>query len=297
MIRRASQRSSAFHHKIKSLRSSHHTACFSSHKKQQKIGSSTRNSMEKPSRSKSSIFAFLPKTARVSFSNPPYSPGAEKRIHHKGFSGPIISIIPAEARTKQRNGNFDSQEPTSPKVSCIGQIKHKQKICKAKCKTPPPKLKAEKKTASAAANKKTDKKQSFKIGKFLRGRGAAKRDGKLDADAPALAAPASMPVRAPPLGQMRRFASGRDTLSDFDWKDFAGRAAARRRGYYSDDDRNLSDEEEFFEEDIDHDDGFGVPHSAPLPMTGGPPRKEINLWMRRTTAPPRPLALNCTAKK
>ncbi|XP_058090888.1 uncharacterized protein At1g76070 [Magnolia sinica] len=235
--------------------------------------------MEKASRSKSSIFAFLPKTAQFSFSNPPFSPSSDKRTENlsklkthqgRGFSGPIISIIPAEARRKTKNGSFDEQEPTSPKVSCIGQIKHKKKMCKAKCSMPSPK-----------PERKPDKKASFKISRILRGSGGATKPGrKSDADAHVVAQSAL----APSLGQMKRFASGRDTLSDFDWKSYGGPPADRHREYYSDDDRAGSD---------DDDDGFIVPHSAPLVM-GGPvtfvgPRKEVNLWKRRTMAPPRPL--------
>uniref|UniRef100_A0A5B7BNF0 Uncharacterized protein n=1 Tax=Davidia involucrata TaxID=16924 RepID=A0A5B7BNF0_DAVIN len=50
----------------------------------------------------------------------------------RGFFDPIISIIPAEARRKPKNSSFEAQEPTSPKVSCMGQIKRKMKIKKTK---------------------------------------------------------------------------------------------------------------------------------------------------------------------
>jgi hypothetical protein len=62
------------------------------------------------------------------------------------------------------------------------------------------------------------------------------------------------------------------------------------RNYYSDEERGESDEEE---------EEFMIPFSAPMMIGGGvplQPRKEINLWKRRTMAPPRPLQLNTTVK-
>lgn len=40
------------------------------------------------------------------------------------------SIIPADAlRSRSRNSSFGALEPTSPQVSCMGQLKHKKKVC------------------------------------------------------------------------------------------------------------------------------------------------------------------------
>lgn len=64
-----------------------------------------------------------------------------------------------------------------------------------------------------------------------------------------------------------------------------------QRDYYSDEDRRDSDcEFEYQEEPI-------IPFSAPITVGGGgglalQPKKEINLWKRRTMNPPRPLRLN-----
>ncbi|RWR92382.1 hypothetical protein CKAN_02159400 [Cinnamomum micranthum f. kanehirae] len=235
--------------------------------------------MDKPARSKISIFSFLPKATSFSFSNYPFSPSHDKRQENlskfkanagRGFSGPIVSIIPAEARSKTKNGSFDGQEPTSPKVSCIGQIKQKKKNCKPKCNSPPPK-------------QSDHKKLQFKIGRIFHG---ARRASKPDVeDTPA-------PAPAPSLGQLRRFTSGRSVLADFDWK-APGGAVSSHRGYYSDEERDGRDHDDDGD-DEDDDDDFAVPHSAPLVVGGGValgPRNEMNIWKRRTMDPPRSLQL------
>ncbi|KAK1321118.1 Uncharacterized protein QJS10_CPA03g02336 [Acorus calamus] len=232
--------------------------------------------MEKPTKGRGNLLKFLPKATSFSFPNaPPFSPGREKR-HNRGFSGPIISIIPAEARRNPRHGgavgsSFDGfQEPTSPKVSCIGQIKHKKKLSKSKSKSKshlPPSAAP----AAAAADK---PKPTSAIKRMFRGPSSKK---------PPVPPPAVVSA-APPLGNMRRFASGRDTLAGFDWRAHAGDVG----GWRSDGDDEEKEEEE--EED------FRVPHSAPIVMGSGgggafEAKKEVNIWKRRTLAPPRPLQL------
>ncbi|XP_077220907.1 uncharacterized protein At1g76070-like [Tasmannia lanceolata] len=225
--------------------------------------------MEKTKKSKSKIFSFLPKTATVSFVNPPYSPGLERRQENlkahagKGFSGPIISIIPAEARRRTRNGSFDTQEPTSPKVSCMGKVKHKKRICKAKFPSPP---KEEKEPKPKPKTETKSPKSSSSFMKIFRA--GRKSDVKQEEE--------DFPARVPALGQMKQFSSGRNAFADFDWRGGGG------RNYYSDEEREESD---------DDDEEFAIPHSAPLAVGGGvtlEPNK-ANLWKRRTMAPPRPL--------
>ncbi|XP_077246275.1 uncharacterized protein At1g76070-like [Tasmannia lanceolata] len=224
--------------------------------------------MEKTKRTKSKILSFLPKTATISFANPPPSPVRQdnstkfKPNTGKGFSGPI-SIIPAEARRKTKNGSFDTREPTSPKVSCIGQIKHKKRINKAKLPSTQKEDKDKKKNS-----KSSPKSPSSLIKIFRIGRKSDATPEKVD-----------LPDRAPTLSQMKQFSSARNALADFEWKGGGG------RNYYSDKDREEEDEEE---------EEFVIPHSAPLGVGGGvalEPRKEINIWKRRTMAPPRPLQL------
>ncbi|KAF9602558.1 hypothetical protein IFM89_029857 [Coptis chinensis] len=78
---------------------------------------------------------------------------------------------------------------------------------------------------------------------------------------------------------MNQFTSGRDALDDFDWK------------YYSE------------REDSDEEDEVFIAHSTPILIGSGDvgrvalePRKDINLWKRRTMDPPKPLQLNGRGK-
>ncbi|KAI3460432.1 hypothetical protein Pfo_017095 [Paulownia fortunei] len=255
--------------------------------------------MEKAAtKSKNKILKFLPKAAQaaVSFQNRPFSPRGDKRpdvnahrlrTHfNKGFSGPMVSMIPAEARGKSKN--FETQEPTSPKVSCMGQIKHKKKISKKKQASLPKELKP----VSFSQPKKTNKsrptgpapemkkKQSGIKKIFGAGR---KSEASIDLAKPPLS------ETAPSLSQMRRFASCRDTFANFDWT-AAQIAPEEDREFYSDGERGYSDGE----------DDVIIPFSAPILMAGAggvagldlEPKKEINLWNRRTMSQPKPLQLN-----
>ncbi|KAJ8772650.1 hypothetical protein K2173_027827 [Erythroxylum novogranatense] len=239
--------------------------------------------MEKQSKSKNKFLKLLPRAATaVNFQNPPFSPGRDKfRCNQhgcKGFSGPIIKMIPDEVRTKPKNGGeFETQEPTSPKVSCIGQIKHKKKMNKAK--------RAEEKNRGASRPDEL-KKQTSRIRRLF-SRSTTKDRRKSDASKDEKV---RVPERGPPgLGQIRRFASSRDTFANFDWTAQIAPVDLDHREYpFSDDDIRDSDREEEEEEEII------IPFSAPMAIGGGAskPRKEINLWKRRTTNPPIPLRLN-----
>ncbi|XP_057796950.1 uncharacterized protein At1g76070-like [Salvia miltiorrhiza] len=238
--------------------------------------------MEKQSsKSKNKILRFLPKAAKASFSfqNPSLSPGRDKRANgssqklkshlYRAFSGPIISMIPAEAR--EESTSFETQEPTSPKISCMGQIKHKKTICKlhqhaslptefgpvlhsqperiSKTLLPGPAAELKKKPAGIKKN----------FG------GRRKSDDSINRGKPPL------PDRAPCLSQMMRFASSRDTFASYDWATADG--AGEDWGSYSDGDED-----------------------AVVPMLGGggivlEPRREINLWKRRTMPQLKPLQL------
>ncbi|XP_059460548.1 uncharacterized protein At1g76070 [Corylus avellana] len=258
--------------------------------------------MEKQAKPKNKILKFLPRAASavaVSFQNPSFSPSRDRRseIHlnklrnhaGRGFSGPmIISMIPDEARRKTKNGGFDSQEPTSPKVSCMGQIKHKKEMIKKAKRTAPAPLPPKKVTTKTKGSSppRELKKHASAIRRIF---GAGAKPGrKSDASVDYNNKPV-VPDRAPCLSQMNRFASGRDhSLADFDWMAEIAPIHRDHRNYYSDEERGESDDEE--EED------FIIPFSAPMMVGGGEvplqPRKEINLWKRRTMAPPRPLQLD-----
>lgn len=239
------------------------------------------NSMDKSTKSKTArIFSFLPKA--TSFSIPhttSFSPGREnyaksKTLHSlhssKFFSGSIISMVPVEARCKEKNGcGFDAQEPTSPKVSCIGQVKNK-KACRPKPSSPP---------------RVQERKPAFIIRKMFRRRKVTPgRRTDAAAEESSDGRPA-VAVRAPSLGQMRRFASGRETLRNFDWRKVEIEQEAA-----------TGDPEKcgFSDGDSDEEHDAAIYHSAPIMVCGGmvamePIRKEVNLWKRRTLAPPVPL--------
>ncbi|KAL0432321.1 UNVERIFIED_CONTAM: hypothetical protein Slati_2566400 [Sesamum latifolium] len=244
-------------------------------------------------KSKNKILKFLPKAAQaaVSFQNFPFSPRRDRRpdvnAHrlrshlNKGFSGPIVSMIPAEARGKCKN--FETQEPTSPKVSCMGQIKHKKKISRKKHVSLPKEFKPVSRSQPDKTNRATGpasklvKKPSGIKKFFVAGRGSD--DGSKDQAEPS--------VPAPSLSQMRRFASSRETFANFDWTT-AQIVPEEDREFFSDEERGDSDAE----------DDVIIPFSAPIMVGGGvaglelEPRKEINLWKRRTMARPQPLQLN-----
>ncbi|XVF63615.1 hypothetical protein PTKIN_Ptkin09bG0100800 [Pterospermum kingtungense] len=254
--------------------------------------------MEKPqAKPKNKILKLFPKAASaisVNFQNPPFSPGRDKRsenytCRHKayagrGFSGPMISIIPDEARRRSKSETFDqTREPTSPKVSCMGQIKHKKSMKKAKRVSPPEGSKpvSESDQSSRQVKKPVSKlRLIFSMAKPARKPNASSTRTEL-------------PDTAPSLGQMKRFASGRGAFASFDWTTQieAVEADDDRRDYYSDEDRRDSDcDFEDQEETI-------IPFSAPITVGEGmalklQPKKEINLWKRRTMNPPRPLRLN-----
>lgn len=239
----------------------------------------------KPSKAKM-ILKLLPKSAAISFQSLPFSPGRDKRLAadikthcNKGFSGPMVSIIPAEARRK--SSGMDTQEPTSPKVSCIGQIKHKKKMAKhqkrsgEKQRTGVDPLPTKKDYARSLTTL-FQERSSSAIGKIFHAR---RSDASADSS--------RLREDAPSLGQMKRFASGRETLSDFNW---TAQVEPHGRKYC------LDDEEE--EDEYEDEEEISIPFSAPILINIGStklplePRKEINLWKRRTMAQPKPLQLN-----
>ncbi|KAL8150076.1 uncharacterized protein At1g76070-like [Apium graveolens] len=253
-------------------------------------------------------------SSAVSFQNPPFSPNREKAHARKGFSGPMI---PAEARYKSKNSSYISHEPTSPKVSCMGQIKHKKKLrdlnknkanvhnslpprddhgfvsystplqhvnpsknqkpklfrsfhsfTEVKNKNPAP--------VQSSSHQDTDKKKKGIRNIF------SKPNKRSDYEAP-LTAPSDK--KAPSLGQLQRFSSGRNSLSNFDWTT----AQISPAEEHDDDDES---DGEWDEEDAK------ISFSAPISLSSCSivgnvePRKEINLWKRRTMPQPKPLQLN-----
>ncbi|KAF9683187.1 hypothetical protein SADUNF_Sadunf05G0186400 [Salix dunnii] len=236
------------------------------------------------------ILRFIPKVvSAVNFHNLTVSPGRDKRSEnthrHKAIAGkglnPVRSLIPVAVRRRQKNENFETQEePTSPKVSCIGQIKHKKMPNKGQIKRvswlPQETKSVPQQTPPQVKN------HASKLKRLFTGSNAGRRSDVSGGDKPKL------PEKTPSLSQMKRFASGRDTLASFDWT--AHQIAPvefDHSDYYSDEEGVDRFEEEEHEEVI-------IPFSAPMTVGGGVdllPRKEINLWKKRTINPPSPLQL------
>lgn len=142
---------------------------------------------------KSKILKFIPQAASaINFSNSLASP--RKSNAGKGLTSPNISIIPAEARRKPKNGSFEAKEPTSPKVSCFGQVNYNKKKKKNN---------SHNKAKQVSCGKEVKKLPPRMIGR--------KHDGFVDKPV----APDQRVV--PSLGQMKGFVSGHGLLSDFEW--------------------------------------------------------------------------------
>ncbi|CAL5205770.1 unnamed protein product [Lathyrus oleraceus] len=233
------------------------------------------------------------KAITVTFQNAPFSPGREHKFRSdnntnrwgaktnggKGFSGPMVTMIPREARRKPRDGGVNvTQEPTSPKISCMGQIKHHKKKHIPKNKT----------TDANTPKDADEKKSKSKFQRIFSQRSKSKFvERKFDESGSVGGG-----NKAPPMGDMKRFASGREAFSSFNWKAVIEPEEIDERDCFTD-----AEEDEIL-----------IPFSAPILVGGGgegddsrpslkfKPRNEINLWKRRTMAPPRPLQLNPVLK-
>ncbi|KAI4989418.1 hypothetical protein ZWY2020_036735 [Hordeum vulgare] len=255
-----------------------------------------------------STAASFSSSTRTTFASRPAGGGGKSSFNHRNaFSGPMVSIVPPEARGggRRRGGKqggsgsgYRTPEASSPKVSCIGQIKRsKSKTSKSKarkapgvapglaaacgmdggaCPMPPRPAPAHRPKSSLVKRMFSRRSRSRPSASSSSHKASGAADlfkGRPGSSAAVAAAPVSGPGMAG-LGQMKRFTSGRGAFQDFDWRD------AERRG-----------------SDVDHDyedDGF-VAFSAPLVLGGGvvasEPRKEVNLWRRRPMSPPTPLEL------
>ncbi|CAL0303491.1 unnamed protein product [Lupinus luteus] len=271
----------------------------------------------KQNKLKNKILNILPKAAAaisVSFQNSTFSPGRDhnttkwyKGTSTKGFSGPMI---PDEARRKPKDGGVETQEPTSPKISCMGQIKQKEKqIQKTKAKADTmslPKSFSTRHSSGAAdfgseyfsseldpevINKKHPQNMFQKMF-FHAAKPKTVPRKKLSESSVSVIGKGTdlnkdvVSDKAPPMGDMRRFASGRETFANFDW---TAQIAPEEM-----DQRDCLTDVEAEEDEV------RVPFSEPILVSGGSgrysdlnlqPRKEINIWKRRTMTPPKPLQL------
>jgi len=111
----------------------------------------------------------------------------------------MVSIIPREVRRKRRGESFSAREPSSPKVSCMGQVQGKKKR-KAR--------KQKKAQAQKDPTKSIDSVGEWKkIVLWIRKGSDEGRKHKVLEE---------KKVEAPSLNTMKKFASGRGSLYDFD---------------------------------------------------------------------------------
>ncbi|KAG2303384.1 hypothetical protein Bca4012_062148 [Brassica carinata] len=238
----------------------------------------------------------FPKALSIGHSAAPFSPARDYRHHRtistasRGyfFSSPITPLPPTSARARRRTkSNGAIAEPTSPKVSCIGQIKLAKSKCPEKNTRAPKNLE----TASSPSLVKEEGRGGWSKLKrlFSTGRNPSRKSSSTASAAviehPVVAVEA---VAAPSLGNMKKFATCRESLGEFDWRVEMKRQeeesrSDHRRGYSSDDKEEV------------------IPCSVimPLPQREGlslcPRQKsEVNLWERRTMDRPKPLKVKTT---
>ncbi|GJW27090.1 kinase-like domain-containing protein [Tanacetum coccineum] len=255
------------------------------------------------------IMKFLPKaTSSVTFQNPPiFSPSKDRRSFertHKsnlgiGFSGPMLSMIPADTRRKIKNQSDYNvvYEPTSPRVSCMGQVKYKYQKASSGNKPPTNVKSSEKVIHSENDREQVSKTDSYKSNKklglmkllsVLTPRASATNGGsarKQVARVNKLNAPLYID-KAPKLGTMKRFASGRGNLSNLDW---TKEVAEINMNDENDDERVIepSSAPVIIRNTLGFDDKFIRVAGINLE-----PKKEINLWKRRTMPQPKPLQIS-----
>lgn len=244
--------------------------------------------MEKVVKSRNKFLKFLPPRAApaIIFPTNSFSPKRSdvpikpKSHLYKGFSGPIISIVPEEARKKIRSSSFRAHEPTSPKVSCMGQIKMHKKTTKNITKNKHVWLPTIFKLGNSHCGA---KKKASGFGELLGG--ARTQERKFD---DSKGKPSRLVDRSVPgLGQIKQLPSRRNSLPNYDW---TAHIAVPVDGdhvldYFSDEESEGEEKEVL------------IPFSAPIILLGGGgvdlvPKKEINLWKRRTMPQPRPLQLS-----
>ncbi|KAK9059888.1 hypothetical protein SSX86_020592 [Deinandra increscens subsp. villosa] len=281
-------------------------------------------------KSMSKILNFLPRaTSSVTFQSPPlYSPNKDKKPSEKphksnlgiGFSGPII---PSETRRKIKNHD-DSKytlvyEPTSPRVSCMGQVKCKHyrkltvtgagagtgnvtnkpvnKFSRTTSYSYTPSYNNEEKEKKVdPVDLKSKKKLGFRS--LLRGGGGGGSRRKSDATADNVSNTALTIPKGPCLSTMKRFSSGRDVFMNFDWTTQVAPLDSVNRSCGTDGKRD--------------GESNGVGGVAPLDsvnrscVTDGKrdgesngvggvkldPKKEVNLWKKKTLGQPQPLQLH-----
>lgn len=161
--------------------------------------------MEQLLKIKTTILKFITKQpvsiSLVTFQNPTLSPCRSPMTH-------VVSLFPKEARRKQKRGiSFSPKEPTSPKVSCIGQVNRKKKKMKEKEK------KLHREVQQVVSTKKNDSVRGSETKVMVwisKGSFEGRKEGGEEKTS-------AMVGSAPPsLNAMKKFTSGRGSLYDFD---------------------------------------------------------------------------------
>ncbi|XP_010459713.1 PREDICTED: uncharacterized protein At1g76070-like [Camelina sativa] len=248
--------------------------------------------MEKGSNSnKSTKFSkMLQRALSIGHSAAPFSPGRDFHQHrmtstvNRGifFSSPLV---PTAARVRRRTKNESVfAEPTSPKVSCIGQVKLNKPKCSSekRNKEPNNNLKTASSLSSCVTIKEEDKGNFSKLKRLFSTKSFLWRKSNSNSTPTAFATTSEYPaaavepvpaVDAPSLGKMKKFSSSRGALGGFDWT-----AEMKRQESQS----NLT-----------------IPCSVSMPLTPleglslcPKPKSEVNLWKRRTMDRPKALQVN-----
>ncbi|KAG9150289.1 hypothetical protein Leryth_017595 [Lithospermum erythrorhizon] len=247
--------------------------------------------METPSTSSSKS---KNKLLKISFHNLPFSP---HRIKNRKKNKKVKEDGKKAYKLKNEGVAESLYGPVSPKISCMGQIKHKKKVAEnmhvyfqkeiIPFSTPQPYSK----------NKSSVIKPLFFLSEAEKIPSNMRNNGR-SSDASGVNRPIC-------LNQVKRFASCNNggALANFDWKiarmelDHLDEYFEEwKNDYQVDEEDDHYDDDEVVEVEVEVS---GIPISAaPMAVVGGggdghdqdlKPREEINIWQRRTIAKPMPL--------
>ncbi|EOA36215.1 hypothetical protein CARUB_v10010139mg [Capsella rubella] len=243
--------------------------------------------MEKASNSnKSTKFSkMLQRALSIGHSAAPFSPGRDfhhsrtASTVHRGifFSSPLVPTAARVRRSTKNEGVL--AEPTSPKVSCIGQVKLNKPKCSSERKNKATnKLKTASSLSSCAIKEEENRRSFSKLKRLFSTLSFSSKKSNSTAFATAAVEEPVVAV-APSLGKMKKFASSRGALGGFDWT-----VEMKRQ-----------------ESQSDHQD-VTIPYSQSMPLTQleglslcPKPKSEVNLWKRRTMDRPKPLQVKVTS--
>ncbi|GLJ47570.1 hypothetical protein SUGI_1004570 [Cryptomeria japonica] len=137
---------------------------------------------------------------------PPYSPAMDSnRMHDFSPKVRVCKRVNSASVLSHKDPGFESREPTSPKVSCIGQIKMKPQWVKEKA--------AAAAAAKPAKNANNSNNKFSKLKKFMFGKRHGKKIGDNNTGVEEPEAKPKEEVRSsegfPSLGKIKRYSSAR----------------------------------------------------------------------------------------